>query len=419
MTTMASLTKLIGIRFSGGGGGPSARFGTLALGSGRLGNDTDDDSDYTNLQEYVLSATIRRGRVRELEEYSSGTCTVVLDNQDGRFDPNNSSSPYAGNIKPGKLLRIKITDPTTGVVEPLFQGNITQWDITYSFPNFSRCTIRASDALHPISKNTVSLTTSAAETGTVIREILQDADWTSYDLDVGDSTLQAKTFTNANALQSLQLATQSEGITARLYASKDNKVVFKNRQAIYNDTNSSTSQATFGSGGNLSFEKIDIDFDDELVRNKVSISKVSGTAQVVSDSDSIVAYNEKSYVKSDLLINSNAESLNYAQAVLSEFKEPAVRCKSMKFSPLKHTDLITQSLSRDISDRITVDFNPPGSGTTFSKQLIIGGITHTIKPEQWETTFMFSSSNTDSLTWFQLGAISGTNDQLDTGTFGY
>ena len=91
----------------------------------------------------------------------------------------------------------------------------------------------------------------------------------------------------------------------------------------------------------------------------------------------------------------------------------------MTFHPLLHTDMITQSLSRDISDRITVDFNPPGSGTTFSKQLIIGGITHTIRPEQWQTTFMFSSSNTDSLTWFQLGNVAGTNDQLNTGTFGY
>ncbi len=418
MTTMASLTKFIGIRFSGGGGGPSARFGTLALDFARLGSDTDDDADYTNVQEYVLSATIRRGRVRELEAYSSGTCTIVLDNSDGRFDPNNSSGPYNPNIKPGKLVRIKITDPTTSVVQPIFQGNITQWDITYSFPNMSYCTIRASDALHPISKNTVSLTTSAAETGTVIKEILQDADWTSYDLDVGDSTLQAKTFTNANALQALQLATQSEGITARLYAGKDNKVLFKNRQAIYTDSNSSTSQATFGSG-NLTFQQIDVDFDDQLVRNKVSINRVSGTAQVVSDNDSISDYNEKSYVKSDLLINSNAESLNYAQSVLSEFKEPAVRCKSMTFHPLLHTDMITQSLSRDISDRITVDFNPPGSGTTFSKQLIIGGITHTIRPEQWQTTFMFSSSNTDSLTWFQLGNVAGTNDQLNTGTFGY
>jgi hypothetical protein len=120
------------------------------------------------------------------------------------------------------------------------------------------------------------------------------------------------------------------------------------------------------------------------------------------------------------MVTSDTESLNYAQSVLSEFKDPAVRCKSMTFSPLKHTDLITQSLARDISDRITVNFQPPGSGVTaFSKQLIIGGIEHRIQPESWQTTFKFSSSNTDNLTALQLGPIDGTNDQFGTGTFFY
>ena len=70
-------------------------------------------------------------------------------------------------------------------------------------------------------------TTSAADTGTVIREILQAAAWTDYDLDDGDSTLVARTFTNENALQALQLATNSEGITAKIYADKDNAINFK------------------------------------------------------------------------------------------------------------------------------------------------------------------------------------------------
>ena len=418
MTTLSSLTKLIGVRFSGGSGGPSARFGNLSLGHARLGDDSNDDSDYTDLEAYVLSATINRGRSRELEGFSAGNATVVLDNQDGRFDPNNSSSPYNPNIKPGKLLRIKITDPTTGVNEPIFEGNISQWDVTYSWPNMSRCTIRAYDAFKPLSQNTVNLTTSAAETGTVMREILQDADWTNYELDTGDSTLVARQFQNTNALQALQLATSSEGITAKVYADKENQILFKNRQAIYTDSASNTSQATFGSG-NLTFEKIDIDYDDVMVKNKISVNRTGGTAQTTTDSTSIADYNERSYVKSDLMITTDAESLNYAQSVLALFKDPAVRCKTMTFSPLKHTDMITQSLARDISDRITVEFDPPGSGTTFSKQLIIGGITHTIRPESWQTTFKFSSSDASNLTWFQLGAISGTNDQLGTGSFGY
>ena len=72
-------------------------------------------------------------------------------------------------------------------------------------------------------------------------------------------------------------------------------LILKSRQAIYTDSNSNTSQATFGSG-NLSFEQIDIDYDDQLVKNKVSVNRTGGTAQEVSDSDSIVNFNERSYV---------------------------------------------------------------------------------------------------------------------------
>ena len=76
MTTLPSLTKLIGVRFSGGSGGPSARFGNLSLGHARLGDDSNDDSDYTDLEAYVLSATINRGRSRELEGFSAGNCLL-------------------------------------------------------------------------------------------------------------------------------------------------------------------------------------------------------------------------------------------------------------------------------------------------------------------------------------------------------
>jgi hypothetical protein len=80
MTTLASITKFVGINFSGGAGGPSARFGTLSLSFARFGSDTDDDSDYTDLNSYVLSMNITRGRSRELEEFAAGSCVIRLDN---------------------------------------------------------------------------------------------------------------------------------------------------------------------------------------------------------------------------------------------------------------------------------------------------------------------------------------------------
>ena len=417
MTTLASITKFVGINFSGGAGGPSARFGTLSLSFARFGSDTDDDSDYTDINSYVLSMKIARGRARELEEFAAGSCIITLDNSDGRFDPGNSGSPYSGNIQPGKQLRIKFTDPTSSTVYYLFQGNISTWNIDYNFPNMSVCQIVAYDGLRALSRNTVAVTTSNATTNVGIKEILEDADYFNYSLDTGNSTLQAKAFSNQNALQAAQLLTNSEGLTAKLYADKENQIVFKNRHAIYTDANSKASQATFGAGS-LPIEFVDTDFDDQLIKNKISITREGGAAQTATDSSSISAYNESSYARTGLLMETNSEALDYANTTLQEFKDPEIRCKSIKFSPLKTTALLTQSLSRAITDRVTVQFSPPNADA-FDKELIIGGISHTITPENWVTEFKFSSSNTDNLTALQLGPIDGTNYQFGTGTFFY
>jgi len=44
---------------------------------------------------FVRSVSIRRGRSRELDRFSTGTATVVFNNEDRRFDPLYSAGPYS------------------------------------------------------------------------------------------------------------------------------------------------------------------------------------------------------------------------------------------------------------------------------------------------------------------------------------
>jgi len=63
---------------------------------------------------YVREASTHRGAQRELERIEAGTASVTLDNQDGRFTPFDSGSPYFPNILPMRRIRIMATPSGAG-----------------------------------------------------------------------------------------------------------------------------------------------------------------------------------------------------------------------------------------------------------------------------------------------------------------
>ena len=63
---------------------------------------------------------ISRGRQLELSSFNAAVATVVLDNSDDRFTPQNTSGPYYGKIKPSKRLRIGVS--YSGTTYYIFEG---------------------------------------------------------------------------------------------------------------------------------------------------------------------------------------------------------------------------------------------------------------------------------------------------------
>lgn len=66
---------------------------------------------WTDISEYVDVAqgvTITRGAADELSETQPGTATLTLDNSDGRFTPNNPSSPYYPFVRRNAPIRISV-----------------------------------------------------------------------------------------------------------------------------------------------------------------------------------------------------------------------------------------------------------------------------------------------------------------------
>lgn len=80
---------------------------------------------WTDVSAYVRDGSIQRGRGGESEAFSAGNARIRLDNRDRRFDPTNTSSPYAGYLSPRNQMRISAT--WAGVTYPLFRGFVVGW----------------------------------------------------------------------------------------------------------------------------------------------------------------------------------------------------------------------------------------------------------------------------------------------------
>lgn len=146
--------------------------------------DLSTAATWTDVTAYVLAWGYSRGRQRQLGRAEAGTGYLVLDNADGRFDPENSSSPYYGNygtgvgegMRPGKHVRIEAT--YSSVTYSLLYMFVTDWTPT-ELGRSGAPTVRVGLADHIAwlarTKNNV-ITADAQAPWEQIEEILNDED---------------------------------------------------------------------------------------------------------------------------------------------------------------------------------------------------------------------------------------------------
>ena len=394
------------IRFTAGASSTGFELGTAILGYSTLGTAvtwSDVSSDVRNL-------SISRGKQRELDEFSAGSASVTLSNTARTYDPNYASGTYYGNIKPGRWIRIKATYDSTEY--ELYQGVIREWEYGYSFPNEAVATPRASDFIEYLNNASITATTSAAISGTVVAEILNAANIIPRDLDTGQETFQAVSLASANALTALQTADKSEGGgLSAVYCNEQNQVVFEDRNSLSTNTRSNTSQATFGTSA-LPVDAIDIDYSSDLIKNDVSLTRIGGSAQTKTDSTSQDDYGIRSFSLTGLYNNSDSNVGNIAQSYIDAFKDAELRVRSITIHPRMNNALMIQALSRKIRDRITISYDPPPGGTTVTDEMFISGIEHTASAQDFRTKFTLESVTGRSPYWMLGTGELGTTTVL-------
>lgn len=398
---IAGLTLIPEVAFSSGAGD----VGYLVLDDpsrGKLDTAKLAAGDYfTDVADWFRGASVRRGVARFDGVYGraeAGTMTVALANEDRRFDPTNLAGPYVAagvtQIKAGRAIRLRAIYAT--VAYDLFRGFITEPQLTYRNPSVATTTFLATDGTEVLSnfdQNAGGVVGGGEDTGARINRVADNAGWPAEERNVavGATTVQG-TDLSANAWAEIVRTSDTE--LGEVYFDVDGKLTFRNRHALYTDTRSNTAQAIFGdAGGELGFTDVELATDLRQTKNIIRLSHVGGVQQVVEDLTSQAEYRRRTWQRSDLLHQTDAEVLDYARHVLALLKDNELRVDSITIDPLADpANLFPQVLGRKLGDRVTVKFTPPGGGARISRDVFIRGIEHSAGNDTWRTRFVFQDA---------------------------
>lgn len=375
------------INFSTGAGFASP----MILDSGVLGVNALADSTAVTVDVSDLVDSIRtnRGRTALSDVFQTGTMSLRIIDQNGYFNPMNPASPYYNLLNPMRKVTITATYGTTSY--PIFAGYITSYNTTTprDVGEVVYTEIQAVDGFRLFQNaqiTTVASATAGQTTGTRIGKILDAVGWPSgmRDIDTGQTTVQADPGNLRTSLQALQTIESTE--YGAVYMDAFGNLVFQDRQLT--STSVAGTPVVFNDNGtNISYNNAVWKLDDTLVFNKASITRVGGTAQVASNQASIDKYFLHSYQEQNLLMETDANALDNAQAYVASRAETSIRCDAVVLDlyTANYDAGILAALGLDFFDPITVTTTQPGS-STLTKTLQVFGVSHDIKPSAWKTT---------------------------------
>ena len=350
----------------------------------------DSTALIVDVSDLIDTISTNRGRQLSAEQFNTGTASVRILDQNGDFNSQNPSSPYYSYLSP--MRKIAITATYLGVTYPIYAGYITAYST--STPRFTGdlvyTTISAVDGFRLFQNAQffgVTGATAGETTGSRVTKILDTIGWPASmrDIDTGQTTVQADPATQRTALSALQTVATTE--YGAIYMGADGKAVFQDR-AVTAGSIGGTPVVFNDDGTGIGYSDVKWVFDDTQIYNKATITRTGGSVQTATDSASITQYFTHSYNQSGLLMQTDAEALQYAQAFIASRKDTTVRVDSLTLDLQQdnYDSGTIAGLGLDFFDPITVTTSQPSS-STLTKTEQVFGVSHQIRPDSWKVNF--------------------------------
>ena len=333
---------------------------------------------------------IARGRNAQADQFQTGTLSLRIVDQNGDFNPMNTSGPYYGLLDP--MRKVTISGTSAVGTYPMFSGYITGYSTTtpLNAVDVVYTTITAVDAFRLASMAQISTVTGATAgdlSGTRINQLLDQISWPSSmrDIDAGLTTMQADPGTARTSLAAMQTVELSE--YGALYIDAVGSFVFQDRNLTASSV-AATPTVFNEDGTGIKYSNALWILNDVLVYNSAQVSRSGGSVQTATNAASIALYFLHSYNQQNLLMQTDAVALDYAQAYIASRAATSVRCDAitLDLNTPNYAAGIAAALGLDYFDPVTITTTQPGS-SSLTATFQIFGVAHTVTPNSWKTTF--------------------------------
>lgn len=403
--------------------GPTFGFGNFIIGDAKngiigtsqlsSGSTTDRVVDVSS---QCVKATINGGFNLLLNQFTATTATFRIVDPNGDWNPNNPASPYYGYLTVNRKVRFSANYATTGYF--LFSGYITAYN--YSYPKdqeIGYVELVCTDAFRLLNLagiTTVASTSAGETTGTRIGKILDQVGFPSSmrSIATGSTTVQVDPASRRTALAAIQNCEFSE--QGAFYIDGAGNATFLSRQTVQKAA-AATPTKFSNDGTGIPYSNFLPAFDDKLIINQATVTRVGGSAQTATNSASVSKYFPHSVNYDNVIVQTDADALNIAQAYVATRAETTLRIDSLTL------DLTTPDYAAGIVAALDFDYfsnvqfyNIGQDGTIIDKTLQVVGIAHDITPSSWKTTFTLSEPLVDA---FLIG--SSTSGIIGTSVMTY
>jgi hypothetical protein len=363
------------------------------LGFGILGDGTAP-ALVIDVTDVTRSIQIRRGRNILQDAYQAGTATVKIFDPTGRFNPQNPDSDLFGQLTP--LRKLRISAAYEGNNYYLFSGYTTTYTYTYDqAEQVSYVEITAVDAFRLFNLANITTVTGQAngdDTGERIGKILDTVSFPNSmrTLDTGDSLCQADPATTRTALAAIVNAEFSE--QGAFYMDTEGQAVFKNRANTI--ASAGGTPIEFNQTGDIPYKNLQFAFDDKLIINQATITRIGGTPQFAEDAGSVATFFPHSVNYDDLVVQTDTDANNIARIYVATRSDTTIRIDSMTVDLLDTAVPIDTMLGIDYFQNVDISNIQP-DGSTITKNLQVQGVAWDINPNRWLGTFTTLEPITD------------------------
>jgi hypothetical protein len=339
----------------------------------------DEPSSWTDITSDVREASWHRGRQRDLDEIGAGGGTLLLKNEDRRWDPTNpDSSAY-----PLAQRAVKIEAVHNFATYSLFRGWAHNWQVKWDAQwadAYSETVVDLVDGITLLQDYPVTGGGGSAAIATQIDDYLNLAGWPAGLTDTTGGTTVLAAPTDTGVWAAIQAAVNSSTSLNVCFIDGRGYVVFPGGGA---------SGAIFGDeAGELPYTSAGLNYGQDLVFNEVTITAEGGTPQTATTVGPRGLNAYKTYTRSTLN-TSDAAALTMAQAILANYWQPRARPEQMVVRPGNDSATWVQVLGLELEDTLTLRRRPPGGGEMFQQTMKVVGLEHHAVPAyaDWTATY--------------------------------